>query len=172
MSGGTRPTAPARPSPWVVLPRPNPGARLRLFCFPYAGGGASIFAPWGRMLPAEVEVVAVQLPGRENRIGERAIADMGELAPKMAEELARFMESGGALDEHLGDQILLPAALLAAGKLGPASPGTTRYTTARVTEHLTTHAWLIEHFLPVRVTVEPGGAVEVAPAPVTGPTPP
>jgi RNA 3'-terminal phosphate cyclase (ATP) len=66
------------------------------------------------------------------------------------------------LDEHLGDQILMPEALLAAGKLGASSPGTTRYTTARVTEHLTTHAWLIEHFLPVRVTVEPGGAVEVA----------
>ena len=67
----------------------------------------------------------------------RPAEDVGREA---AEEVARFMESGGALDEHLGDQILLPAALLAAGKLGPASPGTTRYTTARVTEHLTTHA--------------------------------
>ncbi|REG37902.1 RNA 3'-terminal phosphate cyclase (ATP) [Archangium gephyra] len=91
----------------------------------------------------------------------RPAEDVGREA---AEEVARFMESGGALDEHLADQILLPAALLAAGRLGPSSPGTTRYTTARVTDHLTTHAWLIERFLPVRVTVEPGGAVEVAPA--------
>jgi RNA 3'-terminal phosphate cyclase (ATP) len=73
------------------------------------------------------------------------------------------MESGGALDEHLADQILLPAALLAAGRLGPASPGTTRFTTSRVTAHLTTHARVTERFLPVRVTVEPGGAVEVRP---------
>jgi RNA 3'-terminal phosphate cyclase (ATP) len=87
-----------------------------------------------------------------------------EVGREAAEAVVRFMESGGALDEHLGDQILLPAALLAAGKLGPASPGTTRYTTERVTEHLTTHARLLERFLPVRVTVEPGGAVEVAPA--------
>src|SRR5262249_50351266 len=52
----TDPRSPARPNPWVVLPRPNPSARLRLFCFPYAGGGASIYAPWGRLLPADVEV--------------------------------------------------------------------------------------------------------------------
>ncbi|QRK06588.1 RNA 3'-phosphate cyclase [Archangium violaceum] len=96
-------------------------------------------------------------------LGERG-RPAEEVGREAAEDLARFMESGGALDEHLGDQILLPAALLAAGKLGPASPGTTRYTTERVTEHLTTHARLIERFLPVRVTVEPGGAVEVVPA--------
>lgn len=105
----------------------------------------------------------------ENTIaGFTALGERGrpaeEVGREAAEELARFMESGGALDEHLGDQILLPAALLAAGKLGEASPGTTRYTMQRVTEHLTTHAWLIERFLPVRVTVEPGGAVEVTPA--------
>jgi RNA 3'-terminal phosphate cyclase (ATP) len=82
-----------------------------------------------------------------------------------AEALARFMESAGALDEHLGDQILLPAALLAAGRLGPAAPGTTRYLPERVTEHLTTHARLLERFLPVRVSVEADGTVEVAPRP-------
>ena len=91
----------------------------------------------------------------------RPAEDVGREA---AEEVARFMESGGALDEHLGDQILLPAALLAAGKLGPSTPGTTRYTTARVTEHLTTHARVLERFLPVRVTVDPAGTVEVSPA--------
>jgi RNA 3'-terminal phosphate cyclase (ATP) len=96
-------------------------------------------------------------------LGERGRA-AEEVGREAAEAVARFMESGGALDEHLGDQILLPAALLAAGRLGPSSPGTTRYTTERVTEHLTTHARVLERFLPVRVTVEPGGAVEVAPA--------
>lgn len=35
--------AEARPDPWILRPRPNPRAALRLFCFPYAGGGASIF---------------------------------------------------------------------------------------------------------------------------------
>ncbi|QRN92960.1 RNA 3'-phosphate cyclase [Archangium violaceum] len=124
-----------------------------------------------RPLPTtrSVGTVTFILAQFENTLaGFTALGERGrpaeEVGREAAEEVARFMESGGALDEHLGDQILLPAALLAAGRLGAASPRTTRYTTARVTEHLTTHARVIERFLPVRVTVEPGGEVEVAPA--------
>lgn len=87
-----------------------------------------------------------------------------EVGREAAEAVARFMESAGAIDEHLGDQILLPAALLAAGRLGPVSPGTTRFTAAKVTGHLITHARALERFLPVKVAVEPGGVVEVRPA--------
>lgn len=87
-----------------------------------------------------------------------------EVGREAAEAMARFMESGGALDEHLADQLLLPAALLAAGKLGPATPGTTRFTTSRLTGHLRTHARVAERFLPVRILLELGGAVEVHPA--------
>jgi medium-chain acyl-[acyl-carrier-protein] hydrolase len=42
----------------------NPRARVRLFCLPYAGGGATIFRSWSARLPATVEVVGVELPGR------------------------------------------------------------------------------------------------------------
>jgi surfactin synthase thioesterase subunit len=58
----------ARPaSPWVVVAAPNPAARLRLFCFPYAGGGAAAYFGWGETLPRTVEVCAVQPPGRDAR---------------------------------------------------------------------------------------------------------
>jgi RNA 3'-terminal phosphate cyclase (ATP) len=96
-------------------------------------------------------------------VGERG-RPAEEVGREVAEAVTRFMESAGAIDEHLGDQILLPAALLASGRLGPASPGTTRFTAASVTDHLTTHARVIERFLPVRVEVEPGGSVEIRPA--------
>jgi surfactin synthase thioesterase subunit len=46
-------------------------ARRRLFCFPYAGGGAAAFRNWPKLLPADVEVLSVQLPGRESRIREK-----------------------------------------------------------------------------------------------------
>lgn len=49
---------------WVTCPKPNPQASLRLFCFPYAGGGASTFRSWSNSLPMSVEVFAVELPRR------------------------------------------------------------------------------------------------------------
>lgn len=87
-------------------------------------------------------------------------------ADRATDEFSKYMASGGAVDLHLGDQLLLPLALAAAGLRGPAVPG--HYTTAEVTQHLLTHADVIQKFLDVRVAVrgqlgEPGEVV-VAPA--------
>ncbi|MSO45804.1 MAG: hypothetical protein EXQ59_03420 [Acidobacteria bacterium] len=49
---------------------------MRLFYFPYAGGGASIFRRW--TAPPHIEIRGVQLPGREDRFTEplcRAVDD-------------------------------------------------------------------------------------------------
>src|ERR1700723_3234280 len=62
--------ATARTSRWVISPRRNRRSSWRLFCFPYAGGGGFMFRDWCEFLPEFVDVVAVQLPGRENRILE------------------------------------------------------------------------------------------------------
>ena len=96
-------------------------------------------------------------------LGDRG-HDAEAVGREAAEALARFMETGGALDEHLAEQLLLPAALLASGRLGPVTPGTTRFTAAHVTGDLLTQAEVLQRFLPVRIVVEPGGAVEVRPA--------
>lgn len=80
-----------------------------------------------------------------------------------AEQLAAFMESGGALDQHLADQILLPAGLLAAGLL-PAAAARSLFTTPAITPHLTTNAQVVEKFLPVRVDIQPEGRVAVSAA--------
>ncbi|MGB5041903.1 MAG: thioesterase domain-containing protein, partial [Nitrospira sp.] len=47
--------------PWIVTCRRGDG--LRLICFPYAGGGPSLFRGWPLELSQQVEVCAVQLPG-------------------------------------------------------------------------------------------------------------
>lgn len=91
---------------WAVYPRRNPAARLRLFCFPYAGGGATVFSTWWRGLPPEVEVVAVQPPGRESRLTEKPYHHLQELVAAMHQNLlphlselpfAFFGHSNGAL---------------------------------------------------------------------------
>jgi len=63
----------------VVYPRPRPNAAVRLFCLPYAGGGATVFRGWPDLLPVEVEVAAVQLPGREGRMKEAPLTSMSDV---------------------------------------------------------------------------------------------
>lgn len=55
---------------WFFCKRPNPQASVRLFCFPFSGGGASIYRSWPEAMGNEIEVLAVQLPGRESRYHE------------------------------------------------------------------------------------------------------
>ncbi|MET8628246.1 thioesterase domain-containing protein [Kitasatospora sp. NPDC004669] len=113
----------ARPgSPWLMRPVPRPGARLTLYCLPHAGGGASSYRGWPHGLPEWVEVVAVQLPGRENRIRERSAIDLDTLAEAVAADhrgapYALFGHSNGAL---LAFEL---AHLLAGSGPGPAYLG-------------------------------------------------
>jgi medium-chain acyl-[acyl-carrier-protein] hydrolase len=79
-------------SPWVMRPRPNPAAGLRLFCFPFAGGGASVFRRWAHGVPPALEVCPVQLPGRETRFRDPAFTGMKPLIETLARELVPFLD--------------------------------------------------------------------------------
>ncbi|MFZ6028540.1 MAG: thioesterase II family protein [Chloroflexota bacterium] len=70
---------------WIVCPRPKPFARLRLFCFPHAGGTASVYNNWAAGLPDTVEVCAIQLPGHESRLAEPLYSDPLAIIPDMAQ---------------------------------------------------------------------------------------
>ncbi len=65
----------------VIMPQ----ARIRLFCFPYGGGGASIYRDWQNKLPPNIEVCAIQLPGREERLHEQPIEQLSELTKQLFE---------------------------------------------------------------------------------------
>jgi medium-chain acyl-[acyl-carrier-protein] hydrolase len=56
-----------------------------LFCFPFAGGGASAYSGWIKSLADEITVCPVQLPGREERITEKPYTDIEELLADLAE---------------------------------------------------------------------------------------
>ena len=64
----------------------------RLFCFPYAGGGASIYRQWASKLPAWVEVCALQLPGRENRLREPGYTNMKAAIEEIAETISPLLD--------------------------------------------------------------------------------
>lgn len=65
-----------RPLAWFRVLRPASQAIGRIICLPHAGGSASFFHPWARVLPPGVEMVAIQYPGREERIEEGCIDNM------------------------------------------------------------------------------------------------
>jgi len=72
---------------WLRPLKPNPQARLRLFCFPHAGAGALSFRPWADLFPPEIELCPVQLPGRDDRFRETPYTDVRLLV----EELSRTL---------------------------------------------------------------------------------
>lgn len=88
------------PDRWIVSHRPNADARLRLFCFSYAGGGASVFRSWGEALAPDVEVFAVQPPGRESRVAEPAYKRIGPLIADLSEAIGPYLDRPFAFYGH------------------------------------------------------------------------
>jgi medium-chain acyl-[acyl-carrier-protein] hydrolase len=75
-------------SKWLIDRRPVAHAAATLVCFPYAGAGASVYAGWARRVPESVRMLAVQLPGRENRLGEEPLADLDAIVDRLVPDLA------------------------------------------------------------------------------------
>jgi medium-chain acyl-[acyl-carrier-protein] hydrolase len=92
----------ARPNAgkWLAFYKPSDRAALRLFCFPYAGGSATIFQKWRDLLPSEIEVCPIQLPGRGTRLSEPAATHIEPLLPTLAAALSPFLDMPYALFGH------------------------------------------------------------------------
>ncbi|HEX8921091.1 MAG TPA: thioesterase II family protein [Pyrinomonadaceae bacterium] len=76
---------------WLICHKPNPDARLRLFCFPYAGAGAMIYRPWADILSPLVEVYSVNLPGRGTRMSEPPLTRLAEVVHRIADEIQFYL---------------------------------------------------------------------------------
>ncbi len=89
---------------WVQRTRlaagPAGTPRLRLFCLPYAGGGASIYRLWPDELPDDLEVCAIQLPGRESRLREPTFTAVAPLVRELARALLPELSLPFALVGH------------------------------------------------------------------------
>jgi medium-chain acyl-[acyl-carrier-protein] hydrolase len=122
-------------SRWLAHRKPRTDARCRLFCLPYAGGAASIYREWQNLLPSEIEVCAIELPGRGVRFTDRPFSRMEALVPELAEGLepmfdrpfAFFGHSMGAviayeLARHLRARDLQPVHLFASAHRAPHLP--------------------------------------------------
>jgi RNA 3'-terminal phosphate cyclase (ATP) len=123
------------------------------------------------MITAEIEVISgipANGPGSffflvaqsEGAIaGFSSLGEKGKPAENLAKEaidsLKDYLDSGGALDPHLADQIV-PFMVLARGR--------SSFTTSRITDHLLTNLRVVAHFFDVRIATSgekgEGGKIE------------
>lgn len=83
------------PSPWFcVLPGGSHPPALRLYCFPYAGAGHTVFQHWRAGLMGNIELALVKLPGRGARFSEPRADSLNELAEVLAWEIAQASVAG------------------------------------------------------------------------------
>jgi surfactin synthase thioesterase subunit len=85
---------------WLTHIRPKSKSKLRLFCFPYSGAGASVYYTWVNNFPSTIEVCPVQLPGRENRLSEPLFTHLGPLVEAAAQALLPYLDRPFACFGH------------------------------------------------------------------------
>ena len=83
----------ASSSSWLTTITPSDRPHVRLIAFPHAGGSAAAFREW-TALPTEVEVCAVQYPGRGPRHSEPACSSLDELCDAVISALKPTLDSG------------------------------------------------------------------------------
>lgn len=87
---GIAPTA--QVARWIRAWRVSESPRARLVCMPHAGGSASFFRDWRDHLPSDIDLLAVQYPGREERFSESVAVTMVELAEGAVAALQRYAD--------------------------------------------------------------------------------
>lgn len=85
---------------WIRQTASHQIPAVRLFCFPHAGGGASLFNGWNRLEASGIEVCPVQLPGRENRLLEGPFTDMTVLIKTLGDAFQPYLDIPFALFGH------------------------------------------------------------------------
>jgi surfactin synthase thioesterase subunit/acyl carrier protein len=76
---------------WLVTFKRNENAKFRMFCFPSMGANATLFAQYLQSPPDNVEIFAIQMPGREHRVEDEKIYNFSELIEEMAKYILPYI---------------------------------------------------------------------------------
>jgi surfactin synthase thioesterase subunit len=107
---------------WLCKHTPRPQATTRLFCFPYAGVGGSAYRLWPAGLPTSLEVCAVQLPGRENRLREVPLASIATIVDAVVPALLPHLDLPFAFFGHSMGAVLASEVARALASAGRSLP--------------------------------------------------
>lgn len=120
----------------LIYPKPNLHAVLRLFCFPYAGATASVYHMWANGSLLNVEVCAIELPGRDTRKHELALTTIASQVDSIFDEIHEHLDKPFAFWGHSMGSIIAyelaqklskengvsPVHLLVSGRQAPHLP--------------------------------------------------
>jgi len=85
---------------WTRRFFPCPQAAVQLVCLPHAGGSAPFYRPVAQALHPRIEVLAVQYPGRQDRLREPMVDNLPDLADRIARVLASALDRPYAIFGH------------------------------------------------------------------------
>jgi surfactin synthase thioesterase subunit len=92
-------------SPYIrLISRNRP--QVRLFWFPFAGAGASVGAEFAAGLADSIEVVLLQLPGREDRLAEPPFTRMEPLVRVLTQVVRPYLDIPTAFFGHSAGAVL------------------------------------------------------------------
>lgn len=162
---------------WYLKYENKPHAPIRLFCFHHSGGGASVYHPWLKLLSPNIEMIAIQLPGRESRFTEPLTNNLNEIVEKLTEHFNFYKGKpyiifghslGGLLAYEFTKSIqrhysLLPNQLIISATKAPHLPFRMKHLSKLdskalkeelkvyngIDEHLLSNDELLELFLPI-----------------------
>lgn len=89
---------------WLIRP-PSSEALARVFLLPYAGSGAGLFRGWPKQY-GDLDLLPVELPGRETRLADRMPATFQDLAARMIDGLAGVLDRPYAFFGHCWSALL------------------------------------------------------------------
>ena len=93
--------------------------RLRLVCYPHAGGSGAMFASWPLRLDPGIELLAAQLPGRGDRRNEDPIESVPAMARSLADNLPPDDAPLALLGHSMGGMLAFEIARLRAQRRQP-----------------------------------------------------
>lgn len=107
---------------WVQRFAPRPACDLRLICFHHAGVGAAVYRPWALQMPPEVEVCAVELPGRGSRLREAPLSSIAQIVAELLPQLQPELDRPFVFFGHSMGAVLAYETATALGAAGHAQP--------------------------------------------------
>lgn len=107
-------------SRWFIR---KPGqSNSRLYCFSCAGGNASDYSTWQSKIGPQIEICAIQLPGRGSRFGEAMYESVHHLAYDIAIEISKDTFSPFSLFGHSLGALVAFEVTRALARLGKVQP--------------------------------------------------